>query len=249
LHLTATTCCIDSKVGPALGKPSFLTVIFFLFFFLSFSSPSSDQAEIKHQPELNFWNPELLNPSLWKASPYHVALRKFGTISPLCCCHHYHWLQTCWSQLTKQTNYPSLLHTHHLLTKLLYQLYTNPTPCNPWHKHPTLQQPKYTQTHTSATKPKSPCISSHTHPPHFLSLLLVPPYPTPPNSIASITNINTPTPTVYRYYHQRGFSIPYINYWSGIEPVNLLLLNYTSKPGTETAHQPSLQPRQPQNKN
>jgi hypothetical protein len=27
----------------------------------------------------------------------------------------------------------------------------NLTPCNPWHKHPTLQQQKYTQTHTRAT--------------------------------------------------------------------------------------------------
>jgi hypothetical protein len=44
--------------------------------------------------------------------------------------------------------HPSLLHTHHLLTNLLYQLYTNPNPCNPWHNHPTLQQ-KCTQTYNS----------------------------------------------------------------------------------------------------
>jgi hypothetical protein len=28
-------------------------------------------------------------------------------------------------------HYPSLLHTHHLLTNLLYHLYTAPTTCNP----------------------------------------------------------------------------------------------------------------------
>jgi hypothetical protein len=36
-------------------------------------------------------------------------------------------------------DYLSLLHTHHLLTNLLHQLYTTPTPCNLWQKHPTLQ--------------------------------------------------------------------------------------------------------------
>jgi hypothetical protein len=34
-------------------------------------------------------------------------------------------------------DYLSILH---LLTNLLYQLYTTPTPYNTWHKHPTLQQ-------------------------------------------------------------------------------------------------------------
>jgi hypothetical protein len=51
--------------------------------------------------------------------------------------------------------YSSLLHTNHLLTSLLYQLYAIPAPCNPWQKQLTLQQ-KYTQTHTRATKPISP---------------------------------------------------------------------------------------------
>jgi hypothetical protein len=32
-------------------------------------------------------------------------------------------------------HYFSFLHTHHLLTSLLYQLYTTPVPFNPWHKH------------------------------------------------------------------------------------------------------------------
>jgi hypothetical protein len=72
------------------------------------------------------------------------------------------------------TRLPSLLYTHHLLTNLLCQLYTTPTPCNPWHKHPAVQQ-KYTQTHPRATKPRSPYTTSSTHPPHFPPLLLVPP--------------------------------------------------------------------------
>jgi hypothetical protein len=53
------------------------------------------------------------------------------------------------------------------LTSLLYQLYTTPAPCNPWHKHPPLQQQKYTQTHARATKPSSSHNSSPTHPPLF----------------------------------------------------------------------------------
>jgi hypothetical protein len=36
-------------------------------------------------------------------------------------------------------DYTNLLHTHHLQTNLLYQLYTIPTTCNPWHKHLALQ--------------------------------------------------------------------------------------------------------------
>jgi hypothetical protein len=49
-------------------------------------------------------------------------------------------------------NCPSLLHTYHLLTSLLYQLYISPATWNPWHKHPPLQE-KYPQTHTKAIKP------------------------------------------------------------------------------------------------
>jgi hypothetical protein len=50
-------------------------------------------------------------------------------------------------------HYPSLLHTHHMLIRQLYQLYKIPAPCYPWHKHPPLQKQKYTQTCTRATKP------------------------------------------------------------------------------------------------
>jgi hypothetical protein len=36
--------------------------------------------------------------------------------------------------------YSSFLHTHHLLTSLLYKLNTTQAPCNPWQKHSPLQQ-------------------------------------------------------------------------------------------------------------
>jgi hypothetical protein len=65
------------------------------------------------------------------------------------------------------TTLPSILHTHHLLTRLLYELYTPLAPCNPWHQHPTLEQQKYTEMHTRATKPSSPHISSPTFCPSF----------------------------------------------------------------------------------
>jgi hypothetical protein len=55
-------------------------------------------------------------------------------------------------------HYLSLLHTQHLLTSLLYQQHTIPAPCNPWHKHPPLQQ-KYTQSHTKVTKLSSSHMS------------------------------------------------------------------------------------------
>jgi hypothetical protein len=67
-------------------------------------------------------------------------------------------------------------------------------------------------------------------------------------SISSPITIIPKTATVSRYYHQGVFYI-YVNNWSGIESVNLLLLYYTSMPGTERAHQPSQQPSQSQYKN
>jgi hypothetical protein len=56
------------------------------------------------------------------------------------------------------TDYPSLLHTHHLLTNLLNQLYTAPITCNPWHKHPPLQQQKYVQHTQGPQKPATPSL-------------------------------------------------------------------------------------------
>jgi hypothetical protein len=67
-------------------------------------------------------------------------------------------------------DYPSLLHTHHLLTNLLYQLYTTPNPCNSQHKNPPLQQQKYTQIHTRPQKPATPTMLPLTHPTSRLHL-------------------------------------------------------------------------------
>jgi hypothetical protein len=104
---------------------------------------------------------------------------------------------------------PQPVTTHHLLTNLLYKLHTTPIPWNLWHKHPTLQQQKYIQTHTRATKPSRLHTASPTHPPNFPSSLLVPPYPIVQISIASLINDNPPNPTAHRYYHQGFFYIIY----------------------------------------
>jgi hypothetical protein len=66
----------------------------------------------------------------------------------------------------------------------------NPNSCNPWHKHPIPQQQKYTQTYTRAIKTSSHYTTFPTHLPHFHPPLLVPPYPMPQTSIASLTNVN-----------------------------------------------------------
>jgi hypothetical protein len=69
------------------------------------------------------------------------------------------------------TTLPSLLHTHQLLTSLLYQLHINPDPCNPWHTHP-LRQHKYTK-HTQGLQnlatpiTLNPPSHSFSHPPFF----------------------------------------------------------------------------------
>jgi hypothetical protein len=53
-------------------------------------------------------------------------------------------------------------HTHHLLTNLLYQLYTTLTPCNPWHS--TLQyNNRSTPKHTQGRQKQQP-LHPLTHP-------------------------------------------------------------------------------------
>jgi hypothetical protein len=104
---------------------------------------------------------------------------------------------------------PSLLHTHHLLTNLQYQFYTTSTPCNPRHKHPPLQKQKYTQTHTRTTKTSSTLTASPNHLPHFPPPLLVPPYPTPQISIASLTNINPSNSHCLKILPPRGLHVTY----------------------------------------
>jgi hypothetical protein len=91
--------------------------------------------------------------------------------------------------LSLSPEYPSLLHTHHLLTNILYQLYTihplqslTQTPCiTTTQIHPNTQK---------AHKTQQPLHSFSNHPTHFPPPLLVPSYPTPQISIASLTNAN-----------------------------------------------------------
>jgi hypothetical protein len=109
-----------------------------------------------------------------------------------------------WPSPNLSPHYLSLLHTYHLLTSLEYKLYTTPALCNPWHKHPPLLQQKYTQTHTRVTKPSSPIpLNPPTHPfscsPYFSTT-----FTNSPKSIMNLMTITSPTPTVYRYYHQGG---------------------------------------------
>jgi hypothetical protein len=105
------------------------------------------------------------------------------------------------------TRLPSLLHTCDLLTNLLNQCYTPQTPAIPNTStiyHNNRNTPKHTQ---GLRKPAAPTLLPPlTHPTLDRG---VPPYPIPQISIASLTNINSPTPTAYRYYHQ---GLSYITY-------------------------------------
>jgi hypothetical protein len=129
------------------------------------------------------------------------------------------------------SNYPSLLHIYHLLLSLLYQPYTPPGLCSPLHKHPPLNSRtagKHIQGPQNTAAPIPFIIPTPTFWHHLYQLtkflFLAKKTITPCNS------------TVYRYYHQGVF---YVNNWSGIESVNLLMLIYISRPGTEIAHQSS----------
>jgi hypothetical protein len=59
-------------------------------------------------------------------------------------------------------HYPSLLHTHHLLTNLLYQLYTTPTPAIP--DTSTLHYNRNTLTQGSQNPAAPTLLPSLTHP-------------------------------------------------------------------------------------
>jgi hypothetical protein len=59
-------------------------------------------------------------------------------------------LNSPFSSSNLSSHYPSLLHTHNLLTTLLCQLYTFTVPCIPWHKHPHYNN-RNTPTYTRAT--------------------------------------------------------------------------------------------------
>jgi hypothetical protein len=88
-------------------------------------------------------------------------------------------------------DYLSILHTHHLLTNLPYQLYSNPPPAIPdtapyttteiypniYKGHKT-QQPPHHFPHTLTTHPASPFSATQT---------------TPRISMASLRNVNPPS--------------------------------------------------------
>jgi hypothetical protein len=78
-------------------------------------------------------------------------------------------------------DYISLLHTHHLLTNLLYQLYTTTTPCNPWHKNLHYNNRNILNTHRSQN-PAAPTLLPYSPIP----------LPTSPSS-ATLTN----SPNIY----------------------------------------------------
>jgi hypothetical protein len=141
--------------------------IFILIFFFSFCTINFTITIFS-----SLFSPPSLSLLLLCYNPLFSFSTTFSGTSHLCPCLHLPFP----SSPNLSPHYQSLLHIHHLLTNQLYQLYTQPpTSYNPWHKHPTLQQQKYTRNHTRATKPSSPHIASLTHPPHFLPPLLVPP--------------------------------------------------------------------------
>jgi hypothetical protein len=86
----------------------------------------------------------------------------------LCSCPHilFH------SPPTYNQTIPSSYTLYHLLTNPLYQLYTTSILCYLWHEQSTLQQLKYTQTHTRVKKISSPHNTSPIHQTHFTLPLL-----------------------------------------------------------------------------
>jgi hypothetical protein len=104
----------------------------------------------------------------------------------------------------------------------------------PKHKGHKTQQPLYPFPHPTTPFPNTP--------------FLVLPLPITQISISSLITITLPQLPLFIDTITKGFSIQYVNKWFGIEPVNLLLLNYISRPETEREHQPSSQANQSQHK-
>jgi hypothetical protein len=77
------------------------------------------------------------------------------------------------------TTLTSLLHIYHPLSSLLYQPYTPPALCNPWHKHPTTTVELHPNTHKGPKTHQPPCLFAYPchlpFPPALL--LLAPPLP------------------------------------------------------------------------
>jgi hypothetical protein len=87
-------------------------------------------------------------------------------------------------------HYPSLLHTHNLLTSLLNQLHKTQPPAIPNKKCPLLQQ-QCTQTYTRATTQHPPCLlpypTTFSYPPFFSTT-----FTNSPKSITSLITITSP---------------------------------------------------------
>jgi hypothetical protein len=114
------------------------------------------------------------------------------------------------SSIFTTSSYPPNLSPHypifpthsHLLTSLLYQLYTIPAPCNPDTSilhYNNRNIPKHAQGPQNPATPISLPLPTH--------LFLVPLLPIAQISISVLTTIMPPTLTVYRYYHQEVFYI------------------------------------------
>jgi hypothetical protein len=118
----------------------FLFLFLYLFsFFVSILSTSPSLSSYPYSHPLHSPSPVLQSIALLPDYSFFLFI-----LSP---CIHLPFL----SSLTcHQTTPPSYTHAD--------QLYTTPNPCNPWHKNPTLQQRKYTQTHTRATNPAGPTL-------------------------------------------------------------------------------------------
>jgi hypothetical protein len=103
----------------------FCAINFTITIFLSLLPPTSLSLFLCYNPLISF--PPTLS----------------ATSHPLSHHSHLHLLFS----LNLSLEHPTLVGTHHLLTNLLYQLYTTPNPCNLCHNHHTLPQNNYTQTH------------------------------------------------------------------------------------------------------
>jgi hypothetical protein len=85
-------------------------------------------------------------------------------------------------------------------TYILIPLTNQPKPLLSLTQAPSTTTEIHPNTHKDH-KNQQPLTDSTTHPPYFPPPPVVPPYPNPQISIASITNVNSTNPSAYIYYH------------------------------------------------
>jgi hypothetical protein len=78
-------------------------------------------------------------------------------------------------------DYPSFQHTHHLLTNLLYQLYTTSNPFNPWQAPSTTITEIHPNTHKDHKKQQTPQYFPYSSTPLTALPLVTTTYPTSTN--------------------------------------------------------------------